>query len=354
MTRFATTLAALLLAALPSAAQLCPGQNFWHEDDLPANPGGALAISIIQGVCEGEAVAQVFNLNGAGTQKIEKVSVGFGHTLGASGFNAVVNVEIYDGITWAGNTPILGPKVFDLGADQATSMQVISTGINEIDLSPFNIEVGNGAGDAFVVAFRMDINPNGTCAGGFSANFFTDFSGGVGCQTTPKTSLLDVSGQGWGDIATSTVSGFPLCPLFINGNWAIRACTTTTGGTGSFIDVGNSLTGIFAPSLTGTGSLAGGGAFTLTFAGMPPLSTGYTFVDGVAINAPFKGGVLVPGTTILIVFPTPSTAFGTVDFPGVMPAGLPSGVSIWVQGWVLDAGGPAGASASNGLQLVTP
>ena len=38
----------------------------------------------------------------------------------------------------------------------------------------------------------------------------------------------------------------------------------------------------------------------------------------------------------------------------MMPPVVPSGVSLWVQGWFPDPAGPKGASASNGLELVTP
>ena len=353
MSRLLPSLLVLLLAAAPALAQSCPGENFFKNDILPDNPTGSFAVAVIQGLCEGEAAAQVFALNGAGLQQVNKVSVGFGHIAGAQGATALFNVEIYDGITWAGNTPTLGPKVFDLENDLATSMQVTTHGINEIDLSQFGVEVGNGT-THFVVAFRSSFNPNGSCAAGHPANFFTDATGTGSCTTIAHTSLMDIQGQGWTDAKFATVLGFPLCPTFFNGNFVIRACTIDIGGTGDFIDVGNNLTGFFAPSLAGSGSLAANGLFTLTFAGMPLSTTGYLFFDISALFLPFKGGVLVPGTTFLANFPTPPFAFGTVDIPAIMPPGIPSATSIWAQGWFPDAGGPKGASASNGLQMVTP
>lgn len=355
MTRLFAALLALCLAAAPLLAQSCPGNNFWKNDTLPNNPSSVTAVSVIQGMCEGEAAAQVFALGGAGAQKINKVSVGFGHISGGAGAQALLNVEIYDGISWSAGIPTLGTKVFDLNADLASDMQVATHGINEIDLSAQNIIVGSGS-THYVVAFRMLFNPNGSCAGGHPANFFTDFGGGGGgCTTVPQTSLIDLQGSGWRDAKTATVSGFPLCPLFFNGNWVIRACTSNSvGGTGQFVNVGNGLTGFFAPSLAGTGSLAANGQFTVTFAGMPLSTFGYMFFDLTSLFAPFKGGVLVPGTTFLVVFPTPAFAFQTVAFPALMPPGLPSNTSIWVQGWFPDAGGPVGASATNGLQMITP
>lgn len=358
MTSFRTLGLALGLALLApiTTAQLCddPTDTFWKNDILPQVPGGAMAVSIIPGLCEGEAAAQVFYLPpGSTTQKINKVSVGFGDQFGQGGFNAVVNVEIYDGITWNGTLPTLGTKVFDLADDTSSSLQIFSHGINEFDLSNLDVVVGNGT-DAFVIAFRMDINPNGNCTNGYSANFFTDNGGGGGCNTVPQTSLIDIQGQGWRDVSNATVLGFPLCPIFFNGNWVIRACTEDVGGTGQFVDEGNSLSGFFAPSMTGEGSLLGGGTFSVTMVGQPISRTGYFFFDFVGLFAPFKGGVLVPGTSFLIVFPTPPAVFHTTTFPAVMPPGLPSGTSIYCQSWYIDAGGPFGASATNGLQMITP
>lgn len=347
---------ALALLSPAAASQTCDnaGDTFWKNDILPDVPGGSFAVSIIPGLCEGEAAAQVFYLpGGTPTQKINKIAVGFGDQFGSGGFSAVVDVEIYDGITWNGGIPTLGPKVFDLGDDTSSSLQLTSHGINEFDLSAFDIEVGNGT-NAFVVAYRMDINMNGNCTNGYSANFFTDNGGGGGCNTLPQTSLIDIAGQGWRDASTATVLGFPLCPIFFNGNWVIRACTEDVGGTGQFVDVGNGLSGFFAPSMTGEGSLLAGGNFSVTMTQQPISRTGYFFFDLFALNAPFKGGVLVPGTTFLVVFPTPPAVFQETTFPAVMPPGVPSGTSIWCQAWYVDAGGPAGASATNGLQLITP
>lgn len=348
-----TLLAAAVLAFAPAfaAGQLC-NDNFWKNDVLPDNPQGSFTISVIPGLCENEAAAQVFQLGGAGPQKINSVSVGFGSGGSINGNTALVNVEIYDGITWNAGVPTLGTKVFDFEDDVGGNIQVTSTGINELDVSAFNITVGQGT-DAFVVAWRMLFNINGDCANGFTSNFFTDNAGLFGCTTPPQQSLIDITGQGWSDASTATVSGFALCPIFYNGNWAIRACSSdVTGGTGQFVNLGNGLVGNFAPTLNGAGSLAGGGNFTLSFANLPPFTSGVVFLGLAAGNLPFKGGVLVP-TPILSQFDLP-TVGGTIPLPASMPLGLPSNFSLILQGWFPDAGGPKGASATNGLELITP
>jgi hypothetical protein len=229
--------AALLLGpAVPAWSQSCPGQNFFKNDILPANPSGALSLSVIPGLCEDEACGARFLLPGGTPQKLQRVAVGFASAGGAQGATALVNVEIYNGVSFAGAVATLGPKVFDLEQATGANFQVTSSGINEFDLTPYNVVV-NGAGDNdFVVAFRMRFNPNGACATGFQTNFFTDNTQGglFGCNPsiTPQgKNLIFIEGQGWRDPALATVSGFPLCPLFYSGNWAIRACSTNAGPT---------------------------------------------------------------------------------------------------------------------------
>jgi hypothetical protein len=231
---FALSLPLAALAAAPAAAQSCPGINFFKNDNLPAVPSGQVTLSVIPGLCEGEACGARFLLPGGTAQKIERVAVGFGSGGGASGATAAVNIEIYNGVSFAGAVANLGPKVFDYEQVTGANIQVVSTGINEVDLTPYNIVVNGGGDDDFVIAFRMLINPNGNCTSGFTSNFFTDNSqGGIfGCNPaiTPQgKNLIFIEGQGWRDAALATVSGFPLCPLFYSGNWAIRACAANAG-----------------------------------------------------------------------------------------------------------------------------
>ena len=358
---------ALLLAALAAPAvdaQLCPGggDNFWKADNIPQVPVGPLGASVIQGLCEGEALGKVFTLPpGMPVQKITSVGVGFGHGSGAGGFNATCNIEIYDGLTWNGNLPVLGTKVFDLGDDLAAELQVISHGINTFDFStqvPVDVEVGNTANRRFVVVFRSAINPNGSCAGGHPANYMTDYTGGGGCQSTPQTNLMDIEGQGWRDVNHAQVLGFNICGGIINaynGNWLIRACTTDAApsNNGQFINLGNQLTGNFAPVLTGNGSLVGGETFDLSFTGMPPSQTLWLFVGISRIDFfPFFGGTLVPNPDFTFLLPT---SLGALFLPGQsLPPGIPPGFSIYLHGWMNDPGGPAGAAATNALELITP
>jgi hypothetical protein len=120
----------------------------------------------------------------------------------------------------------------------------------------------------------------------------------------------------------------------------------------SFLGAGLAGTGGQVPLLTGTGSLVGGTTATLTLSNALPNTTA-TLVIGLAqLNAPFKGGLLVPSPDVL-VFGLPTGPAGTLALSATWPA-LPSGLTIVFQHWIADPAGPVGFSASNGLQSVTP
>jgi hypothetical protein len=72
-----------------------------------------------------------------------------------------------------------------------------------------------------------------------------------------------------------------------------------------------------------------------------------------ALNAPFKGGVMVPHPHLLNG-PLPIGAEGRLVLAGLWPVGAPPGVSIWLQFWMPDAGGPVGLAASNAVQATLP
>jgi len=111
-------------------------------------------------------------------------------------------------------------------------------------------------------------------------------------------------------------------------------------------------TGGVVPQLVGTGDLAPGSANAVELAGAPG-PTGSTLVVGTAsIEAPFKGGTLVPAPTVLV--PVPVGADGTSALPFTWPASAPSGVTLFWQQWVVDAGASGGLSASNALRSDSP
>jgi hypothetical protein len=122
---------------------------------------------------------------------------------------------------------------------------------------------------------------------------------------------------------------------------------------GCWKDLGHALAGASGlPTLTGTGTLLGGDPLTLTVANARPASTAALIVGLGQLDAPFKGGTLVPTLNLLV--PGLPTGAGSITLPATWPAGLPSDFSLYFQAWIADAAGPHGFSATNGLSATTP
>ncbi len=68
---------------------------------------------------------------------------------------------------------------------------------------------------------------------------------------------------------------------------------------------------------------------------------------------PFAGGTLVPLPGVVLA-PLTVNGVGEVGLPLTWPAGLPAGLALYWQTWILDASGPQGLTASNGLVSTTP
>ena len=126
------------------------------------------------------------------------------------------------------------------------------------------------------------------------------------------------------------------------------------GSVGTWTDLGHGLAGSFGmPVLIGTGDLVAGTPVAFTLSGAQLASPLAWFIGIAEIDAPFKGGVLVPSPTLIVM--------GNVTNPGggftlgtTWPPGLPSQTSLYFQMWIADLGAPFGYAASNGLKATTP
>ena len=107
------------------------------------------------------------------------------------------------------------------------------------------------------------------------------------------------------------------------------------------------------PELSGEGTLVPGAPMALQLAEAAPSAATFLVLGLSELGAPFKGGTLVPAADLLIG-PFVTDAAGTLALGGPWPAGLPGGANLWMQAWVVDAGGPHGYAASNGLRLTMP
>jgi len=105
------------------------------------------------------------------------------------------------------------------------------------------------------------------------------------------------------------------------------------------------------PLLDGTDTLSGGSPNQLFLTKAKPSSPAMLFVGLSAINAPFKGGTLVPQPTVLA--PLSTNPAGAQSLLFTWPTGVPMGLPVYFQFWIQDAGAAQGFSASNGLKGVT-
>lgn len=111
-------------------------------------------------------------------------------------------------------------------------------------------------------------------------------------------------------------------------------------------------TGGVTPTLAGTGPLTGGSANQVDLTGALPGSSTNLVIGLTRIDAPFKGGILVPDVD-LIVFGLPVDGSGSSALPFVWPMGVPGGINMFLQHWVADPGAPVGFAASNALRATT-
>ncbi len=107
------------------------------------------------------------------------------------------------------------------------------------------------------------------------------------------------------------------------------------------------------PQLDGLGSLQAAAPAAISLHGAPPLSLSVLFVGVSAIHAPFKGGVLVPAPDIAFAGLVTDLA-GTTTVTAVTPPGLPPGLVVYLQQWILDPTAPKGVAASTALSGSVP
>jgi len=117
--------------------------------------------------------------------------------------------------------------------------------------------------------------------------------------------------------------------------------------------VGGGVAGTSGPiTLNGQGTLIPTQLVTFSLSGAPASAPGTLFVGLSALNAPFKGGILVPSPTLSVAIATNPS--GGMSLPVPWPSGLPTGFALWFQAWFGNAGGPVGPAGSNGLKAVMP
>jgi hypothetical protein len=106
--------------------------------------------------------------------------------------------------------------------------------------------------------------------------------------------------------------------------------------------------------LSGYGSLEVGSLGFFDLSNAAPSAQAFLFVGTTVGGVPFKGGTFVP-FPFAFGLPAGTGPGGNIVLGWInWPAGLPPGAQFVMQWWIVDAAGPFGVSASNGLRAVQP
>ncbi len=122
----------------------------------------------------------------------------------------------------------------------------------------------------------------------------------------------------------------------------------------SWTDLGQALPGgAGPPALTAAGAVFPPCTVQFTLTNAVPSAPVFLVAGFNAIDAPFKGGVLLPSPDV-VVAGLGTDVVGRLFLVESLPAGFPPGLPLVFQAWIVDAAGPSGFSASNGLSATTP
>jgi hypothetical protein len=202
--------------------------------------------------------------------------------------------------------------------------------------------------------FANGISDDGSLVGGVSANFpqlngwiWTQDTGSIGLADHLNSLGLGVNPNDVRNVTGVSRDGTKVCGWGNNGSFVVTFENT-------WQNVGNGLAGTYGePTLSGLGTLQSGTLVRVAMTGALENAQAGLIVGLTQINAPFKGGVMVPNPDI-VVSPLTTTGTGTLLVSSIWPAGVPSGFVTTFQQWVFDPAGPKGFAASNGLTGTAP
>jgi len=107
------------------------------------------------------------------------------------------------------------------------------------------------------------------------------------------------------------------------------------------------------PCLSGASTLLRDAPLDLFLDRAAPQTTTTLVVGLTTLMVSFKGGVFVPSPDVLVTG-LPTDAAGGWELASTWPAGVPGGTVLAAQAWIVDAAGPKGLAASNGVLLAVP
>jgi hypothetical protein len=221
---------------------------------------------------------------------------------------------------------------------------------NGLAWSTFGIGI-QGATVAAITSFRNELVIGGdfNSLQGAPADYVARWTGSSWARLVPTAQPTGFVGALHADDARGEL---------LVGGWFFRIGTADAGYVGGFeatpfwTDLGQALGNARrTPKLSGDDRLVASARTRWRLSSAEENSLGVLAMGTSAVNLPLFGGILVPSldATALLVTDTIGTAAFELQWPGPLP-----GVQVWAQAWVLDATGPQGFTASNGLWLRAP
>lgn len=174
----------------------------------------------------------------------------------------------------------------------------------------------------------------------------SDGMGGAGASGTSDLARIDLDGDGVEEDVASNVGAAQLLRLI--------ALPTERGR-----DLGGALGPAVAavkrdaPTLRLHATLHNDEPLLLLVRGARPGARTYFVFGSHALNAGFRGGVLVPSPDRIIVGPAAGPQ-GDLALAALWPHSAPARLSFMVQCWIQDADGPSGYTATNALVGTSP
>lgn len=164
------------------------------------------------------------------------------------------------------------------------------------------------------------------------------------------------------DVDVSVVNGLQVTEIpwavpSPDGDWLLAAVRLANGtrsivrlDVGPWRSLGQGLAGQAAltPQLRGSGRPTAGQTISLDLFGARPGASATVVLSTSSLSAAFKGGTLVPQPDFLLNG-LAVDAGGAASLPATWPAGIPAGIDLYMQAWLLDPAGAVGFAASNGL-----
>ena len=268
------------------------------------------------------------------------------------------------GVPYAVGTNPRGVAVGDFDADGKQDLAVANLGSSNVTIlsgqgngtftsggtyggvqSPFFVVVGdfNLDGKPDLAGVNQGSNSISILLGqGLGHGNFTS-GGSYAIGGAPRAVVVgDFNGDGKQDLASADYGSSSVTILLNQG-----------AGVPGWTHIGlGKLGGAGVPLLAGTGTLTAASPGALDLTSAKPSAPATLILGLTPLNAPFKGGTLVPNPSLLIGLTT--SPGGAVHLPFVFPAGIPSGTALYFQFWVSDPAATVSLAASNGLKGVTP